>query len=313
MKQYKKTVFKMMIIAVMAFLLLRNIDAKEVLRYLMDADWKILCPAFFLLCFHCVILALKWKVLLVSTGFRSLLGGVLVSHVVTCSIGGQLAGEGGKILFLRQSGENMGMITASVFVDKLTGLLGVFVVGFFGMLLSDGYLPDRYRVIYCIVVMCCSCVISGLFRKNTLHIFGIFSGIIRKRAGIWTKAGTLLDDMLKAVGRFADHKKMIGHSIVWGIVQQTVSAFSCYLICAAMGIDIGFGELCWIQSLTSVISLIPLSVMGLGASQISVISFMMLVGITRESAAGYSLVLYMMQLGVAALAVIILMSGTVKD
>lgn len=313
MKQYQKTILKIIIIAVMAFILFRNIDAKEVIGYLLYADRKILCFAFFLLCFQCVILAMKWKILLVRTRFLSLLGGILVSHVLTYSIGGQLAGEGGKILFLKQSGEKMGTITGSVLVDKLTGLLGVFVVGLLGMLFSDASLSDEYRVIYCIVAGCCSCLILGLFHKSTLHIIGIFSDRIRIRAGIWTRIGTLLDDMVQAMGRFADNKRVIAYSIAWGIAQQTVSAGSSYTICAAMGINIGFGELCWIQSLTSVISLIPLSVMGLGAGQVSVISLMLLVGITRESATGYSLVLYIMQLGVAALSVVALMLFDFKD
>lgn len=307
MKQYKKTLFKVILIVVITCVLLQKIDMEAVFNCLKYADRDILWLAFLLLCFQCVVLALKWKILLSKTSLISLLGGILTSHVVTYSIGGQLAGEGGKILFLRKTGEHMADIAASVLVDKLTGLLGVFLVGFAGMLFSDDFLPGEYKLIYCISAGGCSCIVLGLFHKNTLKLFKMFSDRIRTKAGKWKRIGALLDDVVQAVGRFADDKRVIVHSIAWGIVQQAVSVGSSCMICRAMRIDIGFGELCWIQSLVSVISLVPLSVMGLGAGQVSVISLMSLIGIARESAVGYSLMLYIMQLGVAALSVIVLM------
>lgn len=313
MKQDKKTFFKLILIAVMACILFQKIDLGAVMACLKHADRGMLCLAFLLSCFHCLILARKWKVLLGRMDFIRLLGGVLAAHVVTYSIGGQLAGEGGKILYLKKTGENMGKITASVLVDKLTGLFALFLLGFAGMFFSKASLPYEYRLAYGVAVGGCCCIVLGCFHKKTLNMFELLTNKIQKGKGIWKRLGNLLGDMLHAAARFADDKKVIAFNIMWGIVQQAVSAYISYMICCAMEIEVGFGEICWILSLTSVISLIPLSVMGLGASQVSMITLMSFVGVAGESATGYSLMLYIMQLGVAALSIVVLMFFGFKD
>lgn len=306
MKRHKKLIIKTILILVIIFILLRKIDLEELFSYLLYADKKMFFFAFVMVCVMCGILALKWKVLLKSTKFVSLLESVLIGHMLTYSLGGQIVGEGSKIVSLKKTEENMGTVAASVLVDKITGFLGVFIVGLAGMLSSKISISNDYKISYCLIISGCICLILGLFNPTALKFFGRLSNRLKRKGGLLGKSGEILETVLSGINQYVHDKRAILISIVWGIILQIVSVVVSFCICYALGIVIRFQDLCWIMSLVSVISLVPLSVMGLGINQVSTISLFMLSGVSKELATGYSLVSYFVMIGVAILSMILL-------
>jgi len=306
LKAHEKIIIKTFLIVAIIFILLRKINLEELFSYLLYADKKMFFLAFVMACIMCGILALKWKILLKDTKFIRLLEGVLISHILTYSLGGQIVGEGGKIVLLKKSEENIQMVAVSVLVDKITGFLGVFIAGFVGMIFSRISLPIEYKILYCLIIGGCACLIIGVFNQKSLIILISFSNKLKKRNGILGKCGKIFENVLSGIGQYVNDKKVILISIAWGIILQIVSVSVSFCICCALGIVIYFQDLCWIISLVSVIALIPLSVMGIGVSQVSTISLLMLSGISKELATGYSLVLYFVMIGVAVLSMVLL-------
>ncbi|WP_160558431.1 lysylphosphatidylglycerol synthase transmembrane domain-containing protein [Parablautia muri] len=306
MKKYLKLIIKIFFILVIIFILLRKVNTEEILSYLLNADKKMLLLAFVMVCFMCGLLAFKWKVLLKNIKFVRLLEGVLIGHIITYSLGGQIVGEGGKIVLLKKTEKNMGMITASILVDKITGFLGGFIVGLIGMIFSRIPLSNKYKLYYCFIIGGCICLIIGLFNQKSINFWGWFLDGIKRKKGILRKIGEMLENVLNGIKRYVNDKKAILVSILWGIILQIVSVAVSFSVCYSLDIIIPFQDLCWIMSLVSVMALVPLSVMGLGVSQMSTISLLMLLGVSKELAIGYSLVLYIIMISVAVLSIVLL-------
>lgn len=307
MRKHNNIVIKVLIIFLIILVFFKKIDIEEVTRCLLNINQGIVFVAFVLVCVMCAFLTLKWKILLDNISFIQLLQGILIQHIVTYSLGGQLLGEGSKILAFRKKQEDKSKIVASILVDKITSFLGVFLMGLFGMAFSKISLPNQYKLFYFCIVGGCICIISGLFNNKTLKLLSEFAKWMKDRNCLLKKTSEILWNVFLALQQYVSEPKRILLSILAGIVLQFISVSVSFLLFYAMDITIGFGDLCWIISLTSVISVIPLSIMGMGVNQISTISLLVLVGITKESAAGYSLVLYVLMIGVAILATLLLL------
>ena len=80
---------------------------------------------------------------------------------------------------------------------------------------------------------------------------------------------------------------------------------SAFLIAHAIGVEIGLLPLVWIRSAVFVITLLPVSIAGIGLREVSFIGFLSLYGISEVDALAFSLANFSVQLTIAAMGLVI--------
>lgn len=312
-KEHKKEIIKGLIIFGLILIVIRRMDIKHIKDCLVNTNKFMILLALIIVCLMCLTLAIKWKILLKNLQLMQLIKGVLVAHIVTYSLGGQLLGEGSKLLAMKNTKEQLEKVTASILLDKITGLIGVFIVGLFGMFFSRVPLANEYKVLYCLTVGGSIFLFSFFLNCKIIKLIKNCSQKLIKKSGFLEKLGVFFANISIAIEQFINEWKRVALSVGAGIIVQIISISISFIICYAIGIKVDFWGLCWIISLISVISLIPLSVMGIGINQISTIGILAMVGVAKEKAAAYTVVTYIIMVGVALLAGIFLMICSIYE
>ncbi|MEP2988391.1 MAG: lysylphosphatidylglycerol synthase transmembrane domain-containing protein [Parasphingorhabdus sp.] len=114
--------------------------------------------------------------------------------------------------------------------------------------------------------------------------------------------GLKLKKLVEVVTAFRDLNK----SIILRIAVISAGAFllfvtSSYIVASALGIAISFVALIWIRSLVFILTLIPISVAGIGLRELGFAGLLALYGIDMQAAIAFSLANFGLQLGMAAI------------
>ncbi len=102
---------------------------------------------------------LRWFLLLRRYPFIRLLKLNLISFYYAILLTGQLAGEAVKAYRLARKSEEAEKIVASVLVDRVTGLVGLIVVGMIGLLLTHRSLPAGFVASFVVAFGVCVMVV----------------------------------------------------------------------------------------------------------------------------------------------------------
>jgi uncharacterized membrane protein YbhN (UPF0104 family) len=217
----------------------------------------------------------QWQVIIPQHSFINLLKANFVSKYYGLVLPGQIAGEVGKVLYLRKLGEKSTEdIIASVAVDKVTGLVGgVFFLGAIGAFGASFELPAYLSWLF-VLGFVGSVALFFISRHNALNRLNAFVRNVTFRQAVYATA--------------------------IGALYQMISVITVMIIAAGLGITIGFFDWCWILALLSVILLVPVSFGGLGIREASLVGLLSLFSVSAPAALTVSLCLFALQAILAA-------------
>ncbi len=249
-----------------------------------------------------IIKVYKWKILLPEYSWWSLLKSSLVGQYYSLTVSGQLAGEAAKTYYLsRITVIDWRHITATVMVDKITGLLGaVVIVGLGGISFSALPLSGHNRSII---------ILSFLLLIVALGIFYLIGYLRFKFPVAWCQHRySFLVKPLESFNQINDKnhhyfhqpRKMLG-SILMAVLYQSIAVVIMWLVGTQVGINLSLVDWAWIASLLSIILLLPLTVGGLGLREATLVGLLGMFGVTPIAALAVSLTLFFLQIVLAGL------------
>lgn len=280
---------KGMMVILLLYYIFHKINFKDIIDILDNTPKKMIFIIYFIYTILFVIKTIKWKLLLKDSKFKELINVMAISGTTSFFIGGQIFGEGLKILCVKGDREE---ITSSILFDKLTGLLAAVIVGTIGMLLSNNIIEQKVQNLY---VICSIVLIVCFYLFSTKHVENIVKHLrkmFHSANKIICKPMDIIENIICICGKYAKNIKLSLESIILGIVLQTLDVLYAYCIIKILNIQIGFFDMCWIHVILSLASLIPLSVFGLGITQVTMIGLLSALGINSNLSASYSLLHY---------------------
>lgn len=255
---------------------LRNLSFSNLVNRL---DWQIFFYAFLVLVFHTLLGALRWRLLTgkfeINVPLIKLLKfyyiGSFVSFFLPTAIGGDLA----RIVLLRREVDSLEIASSTVIVERILGLLSIIVLFAFSLIFGiqqvieiSFFLP----VVGFILVFIFILWFLFYFPENWLKKLFFFSPSLHEK----------VHNIFLALKSFRNETGLILQGLILSILFQSAMIVVYYLLALAINLKIPFQYFLLFMPLVWVLSLIPLSLNGLGIREGSFIYLFSLLGYSSE-------------------------------
>ena len=272
--------------------LLWQLDVAALARILQDADRYLLMMAVVLNLPMVLLKSLRWQALMLPQGIRYSVSKAYMVYFGSIFVGfltpGRL-GEFVKAVHVKQDCDvPMGRAFSSVLADRLFDLYMLLLVGGVALLtLTVGNIEVL------------ALAMSGLSLTLPLVLFlnDTTFGYLR-RLGLRLGA---VGQKLFARGSWISEMRTGLRQLTWswllGAVALTVVAYAiffgqCYLLTLALGLQVNFVQVSFAVALGSLVTLLPISISGLGTREAVMIAYLGTAGVPAEMALGFSLLVF---------------------
>ncbi|MGC9045575.1 MAG: lysylphosphatidylglycerol synthase transmembrane domain-containing protein [Thermodesulfovibrio sp.] len=246
MKKYIKFFIRFAVTVLLILYLFKKIDITHVLNTLFLINPLIFLSASFLYILSSYISTLRWKIFLpqqhlkISELFSLYLIGSFFNNVLPGIIGGDLI----KIFMIKEKA-GLKKALASVFMERYTGLFALLLIGFAFFCLFYKNLP-QHRLMWSVPLSFLSFILASLF--------------------------LLLLGKIKFFKEFHDYvlsftRKQILQAIFYSFLVQFTIIVSVYVIFLGIDISVSFIEVCIFLPIIILISMLPISVSGIGVRE----------------------------------------------
>jgi uncharacterized protein (TIRG00374 family) len=237
----------------------------------------------------------KWKILLESHSFSDLVVFNMIGLYYGILLPGQLPSEGVKGYMLMNYSGDSRKIFASILMDRITGLIGLLVVAFAGILLST---QDFSRG-FLLILMAGTFLSVGVFLSLNSRpmsaladrILLLLSTRVPRINGMTRQVHQILSDWRTYYSR----PYLLFTAVLLGIIYQCISAFGTMIVAEAIGIHLSITDWFWVTGVVALILLAPFTIGGLGLREGSYIGLLELFHIAGSKSLVLSLVLFSIQ------------------
>lgn len=172
-------------------------------------------------------------------------------------------------------------IAASILFERICGLLGHVVVGGVALLLYHDRIANR-TIVHAAVVLY-ACIVAALFIVFSATLSKWFVAILRRNSltgGIGDKVASLTE----AVHLYRSNIKAWIQVLGLSLVFQFSGFLYFFVIAKSLGIAVGFSTFVLLVPVVIILSLMPISIGGLGVKEGLFVVLFTQLGVARESA-----------------------------
>jgi uncharacterized protein (TIRG00374 family) len=231
----------------------------------------------------------RWQVVLRASGYfvpiTTLLSSYFAGMFVTIFLPGSFGGDVYRVYRVTQKIKDPEVALASVFLERLTGLAAIFALAVLG-------LPPAFRIvgrwdIILIFVVCVGIISGGFLLIVSPRLLIVAEPWLEK-----LRLGRLAARFAKIqiiVRKFIHHRQALGFAIGISLVIQLGIIYYQYLLAQQLKIPISYLELLVFTPISIVVTLLPISLGGLGVQEGLWAYLFSRIGLTTEQAVLLSL------------------------
>lgn len=277
------------IIGLLIFLvLIIGIGIENIIAAFLTADVFILASSFLVLPFIVFVQVVKWKLLIgpnfENINFTSLLKIYLISFFYGAITPGKL-GSFIRISYLKKkSNVSIGSASTSVFLDRFLDFVSIFAFALFGAFLVASFLTDL--IIALIVLTVVMIFLLWFFSsKNRSKIFfkKFFLAILPEK--LKEKSMEIFEDFFNSIPK----RNKIYQSGFLSLISWFLIFFHSYIVILAFGITPNIFFVIGALAIASVISLIPITINGIGTNEATLVLIFSLIGISSSVVVAFSI------------------------
>ena len=236
---------------------------------------------------------IKWKIL--TDEFKVKLG---VNEATKISIIGisfgtitpGRIGELSRAFYLSKKNLNLGKSLSSIFLDRLFDIISLVVLSFLGLIfiLSKFYFTSIIEI-FIIFIIVYSVVFIALTKKKITFIIArpFFNSIIPEKYK--DKLKLAFDSFYDGLNLLKRRKMKLMVAFILSLADWLISFVQSYIILLAFGYNISYFNLIFIIPLSVLVTLIPISIAGLGTREATFIYLFSLFSIPPEISVSYSI------------------------
>ncbi len=277
-------------------LLLSRVDRAEMAAALGRANFGLLLSCIPLYVFGQSLSTWRWQILLAAEGIPVPFGrllllyleGMFFSLFLPTGVGGDVV-RGYRIWHLTGAGEGA---LASILVERLTGfvaMIGIAVAATAAALATGGL---RDPLIALVVGAVAATLAAAIVLITSPAAFRIAERLAGGRAA--SKLFHSVRRFCEAVQRYRGHGRAVWAALGISLVFQTLLMFLWYLVARALHLPVPFGQFLIFIPIVNVISMLPISVGGLGLREWGSVVLFGTVGVEPAGAFTLSLLMFTM-------------------
>lgn len=296
----KKTLFiiKLILLTVIIWWIVKSVDLNETFSTLSKVNINLFVFAFIVNNISTLFLTIKWHRLAsplhLKSSFSHLLKLNYISIFYSSFIPGQSSGELIKGLKLTRSEKAIQKVWIPIFIDKITNLLMVFLVGFIGIA-ADSSLRSNASI------LASASIFTILFAAMTVILFSEhtekFTNFLKKKLITILEYFKIDTSIFKdfSVTYFESYKKhnyLMLETILWSFFVKLPHIFAFYLLALSLNLNLDLVKIAWIFATVSIVTLIPISFSGLGVREGVVIVILKNLEISSPNALSFSILIF---------------------
>ncbi len=218
--------------------------------------------------------------------------GMYFNLFLPTSVGGDVL----KVVFISRGESKKLMATYSVLADRLFGLAAMFLLGAGAVLIENGILPSHFEHLLCLAGLCAIAILLGL------------PLVYRVLSSIWPVLGERLAILLV----FWKRPGVLFAAMGLSLVLQALGMGAVTLLAKAMGLRPPMAFYFAAFPLVAILTLLPISLNGIGIREGGFIYFLGLKGISAEKAITLSLSFFAVQVLAALIGGLVYTFGSHK-
>lgn len=276
-------------------IILSKLNLTKVIALLSNINPFYLAAALLLFIPLLVLKGMRWQLLMNAQNIEYSLKNSTIMYAAAMYIGALTPGRIGdfiKIFYLKEDNHPFGKAFATVLLDRLFDLVSLFLLGYAGMLLFVTLFERAIIILSCIFAGTVLLIIFFLHKKDfSMGILEyISSNFIPERYR--DSANTGFSDLYNGIKTLNANQFVLATFITffgWLIYFITM-----YLLALSIDITIPFLYLATCVSISAVITLIPISISGIGTRDATLIILFSYLGLSKESAIAFSMMILIM-------------------
>ncbi len=275
--------------AVLLLLVFRQVDEKSLFEIVKSADKPLLFSSLAVYLLTYALCIYRWSMLLGAVGIRipitriiiSYSGGVFFSLFLPSTIGGDVMRSVDMAAHTKKTKE----VLATVFVDRLSGYIGLVILTIAALLCGWRLLADPGILLpVAIITLLLILVLLVFFDKASYK--RINKMLDSPTAG---RLRELITNLHHEIHIFRDKIPTLTVNIIISVIIQMVTPVTFYLISLSLGLKIDILYFFIFLPIIGAITLLPISIGGLGLRDATVVYFFAKVGVARDPAFAMSL------------------------
>lgn len=312
-------VLKLILLVLIFLWIFKSVDLRQTIVVLQKINIYLFLIAFIANNLSNVFLTIKWYRLSVplntKSNFIELFKLNYVSIFYSSFLPGQSSGELVKGIKLAKKEGSMQKVWIPIFIDKITNLLIVFIIGFVAVISESNFRQNKTLI----MVISASTIFLAiltmiLFSEHTEKIERFIKETVIKICKIVKINTKPISDF--SISCFEDYKKhdlLMFETLLWSVLVKIPHMFVFYLLALSLNIDLDLIQSAWLFSTISIVTLLPISFSGLGIREGTTILILSQLGIDNASALSLSLLIFILLILMALIGGIIELISVLKS
>jgi len=236
--------------------------------------------------------SLRWKEIIVAQNLRGNLKGAFWAYLASFIWGMITPGRIGefiKVSYLKEQANSFGKSLSSVLADRLSDAIFVLALGCWGLAYLFSPTSRQYSVVFLFLL---GATIAGISLNSKAK--GFLPSMVKKII-----PGEYKDRVTMVVSDFLSGFSAIKSAVLIKVLFLTICSWilyfsQIYLFSRSLGIDLSFGYISIFSAISGTVSLLPISISGIGTRDIALIYLFARIGKSAEQAVALSLLVLLM-------------------
>lgn len=275
-------------IAILLFLF-KQVDEKELVGFIRNSDKGLLWLAFIIFCLSYALCFMRWRMLLIAAGIHlslkrvviSFCGGIFFNLVLPSTIGGDMI----RSIDLAAHTKRPREVVATVLLDRLSGYVGLVALTVISLALGWKLVNEPTVLLsVAVIITILAVILVVLFNQFVYNKINKFLSKSSK-----SRIKEIIRNLHHEIYIFRNRKKTIVYNLLISFMVQTLTPLSFYFIAMALGIKINIMYFFVFLPIISAITMLPISIGGLGLRDAATIFFFAKAGVSNHLAFAMSL------------------------
>ena len=298
MKKYS-FLLKLLLLFIICLWIFKSVNIKDTAIVLEKTNLFYFFIAFLLSNISNVFLTAKWiklaEPLKIKSDFIDLLKLNYISIFYSSFLPGQSSGELIKGLKLAKKEGSAQKVWIPIFIDKVTNLLMVFIIGLIAIL-SDKTFRANSPLVFIVSLLTVSLLMITiiLFSDNTKHLTDFLKdNLINCLRFLRLNPNSLATFSLSYLENYKKHNLLMFETLLWSALIKLPHVFAFYFLASSLNIDLTLIQCAWLFSMVSLVILVPISFSGLGVRESALIVVLSKIGIEQFNSLSLSLLIFL--------------------
>jgi len=277
------------ITAALLVFLFKQVDERVMLAVIRRADKRLLLAAFGIFLSTYILCLYRWQMLLKAAKLNlpltriiiSFSGGIFFSLFLPSSIGGDFIRSIDLALYTKKPRQ----VVATVLLDRLSGYISLVILTLSALFFGRDLINNK-SVVISVALLTVILIVVLLVLFNPFVYSKVNSLLHSPRAGRIRKS---IKNLHQEMNQFGGHRAMIARNIAVSVIAQTITPVTFYLIALALGIHLKLVYFFIFLPIIGAITLLPISIGGLGLRDTMTVFFFGQVGMAKDVAFTMSL------------------------